>query len=266
MPQKKNFDWPASREVTVGMGGLGKTTAFLIRLRGEKAKYYFIFDHKHEIGTALGKDYCYTLDDLSKATAKGGYVVFDPTEMFPGEKLKAFTFFCDFVYQCLPELSGRKILVCDELDQLHTKNKRPRELMLCLSDARYFQMDFRGVGQATNSLHNEVRGQMTGIFTFRQNEENAVKDLRDRGFNDDEIRGLEPGEWIYRSINSPEAVKGGSAFQIKSPSIGSSPVAGKRSAMERRNGKNGDKRKHISGARSQNSRTDKKSDRPDGDG
>lgn len=214
--KKRNFNWPAFREFTFGTGGSGKTTAMLKRLAKQKAKLIFIFDHKHEFGKKLGKPYCYSLDQLARATAKGGYVIFDSCEMFPGDKPTAFKFFCDFVYNVAGELEGRKIFICDEVHRLTSNMERPREFLLIMDDGRNFCLDVMCICQAGNSVHNEIRNQITEGYTFRQSDENAIKWLCDNGYSENEIRGLKPGEYLWRDLaNGGETRRGGKAFCIK---------------------------------------------------
>lgn len=218
----RNFDWPAFREFTFGTGGSGKSTAQRKRIEGQKARYYFIFDHKHEYGTKFGKKYCYSLDDLVKATAAGGWIVFDPCVMFKSDKIAAFKFFCNFVYEVSGELKGRKIFICDEVHRFVSHGERPEEFLCIMDDGRNFCLDVMCICQAGNSIHNEVRNQITEAYTFRQSDENAIKWLCGNGYDETQIRALRPGEYLWRDLaNGGETRKGGAAFQIKPARKGS---------------------------------------------
>ncbi len=211
----RDFDWPACRVLIFGTGGSGKTTKLLQLIAKQKAKWVFIFDHKHEFGVKLGQKYCYTEKDIFSAIERGGYVCFDPVEMFPGDKPTAFKWFCDFVYHVSGHLRGRKLFICDELHRLISTMERPREFLLLVDDGRCFKVDLFCCCQAGNSVHNEVRNQITQAYSFRQSEENAVKFLASNGYNENEIRALQPGEYIWRDFNSGQTEKGGKAFQVK---------------------------------------------------
>jgi hypothetical protein len=239
---QRDFDHPAFREMTVGTGGVGKTTAFIERLKKQKASVVWIFDHKHEFCRKLNSPAIYSIPELCRATAKGGYVCFDPCRLWPDDKIAAFRFFCDFVYGVSAEIPGRKILVADEIHRLTEKSKRPRELLLCVDDGRCFRLDCMFVGQASNSMHNEFRNQITELYTFRQADKNAVVFLEDNGFDPDEVRALRPGEWLWRNFNTGQAARGGKAFEIKSPSTRNAGVARSRADAQGRGGKNANQR------------------------
>jgi len=232
----RDFNWPASRIFVLGCGGHGKTTQLLELLKVEKAEWFFVFDHKHEIGRRLGKPYVYTLDGIIKSTARGGWVVFDPSVMFPGRKDDAFAFFCDFVFQFASTTKGRKVVVCDEIQQRMSKSFLPPELKLILDDGRQFQIDMRAAGQASNSIHNEVRHQITEVYAFRHSDRNGVAWLEDNGFDGAEVQSLKPGEYIWRDLANGESRRGGKAFRIKSARTSNARPAPARRDVEKRGG------------------------------
>lgn len=207
------YSHPANRKIHFGASGTGKNTDFLPRLKKEKAKWIFIFDHKREFALKLGLPVCETIPQLAVATKKGGYVLFDHQHLYPGDRVSGFKFFAKFVYEVAKELRGRKIIVVDELQDVAGPNDDCPEIITCLDDGRSLQIDAMLIAQSANGIHTRLRAQLTEIFVFRQSDENAIRHLEQNGFDKDAIRSLRPGEWFWRNLNTGKAAKGGRAFE-----------------------------------------------------
>ncbi len=216
------FSHPSKKVLVTGVSGTGKTTLFEKLIRREKARWKFVFDHQGEFSARFGKRPATTIEELCEQTTAAGYVVFDPVkfqnEILPtGERRGlpgAFAFFCDFVFAMSETMKGRKILVCDELQKLVTNTKTPDELLCILDTGRRYQLDFYGISQAPNLIHNAIRNQITEIYTFRQCDKNAVNFLADNGFNENEIRNLPRFEYLWRNLGTGEDnFKGGTEAQ-----------------------------------------------------
>lgn len=220
----------------LGCGGHGKTTQLLELLKAEKSERFFVYDHKHEIGRRMGKPYVYTLNGLVEATAKGGWIVFDPCHLYPGQKQAGLQFFLDFIYTISEKLPGRKIVVIDEIHRFMSRQSVPEEMLLIVDDGRNFKIDLFACGQASNSINNEVRHQITECWAFRHSDKNGLAWLAENGFDPEEIVRLKPGEFVWRDLANGETQRGGKAFRIKSPrSANVRPIA-KRRDDEKRGG------------------------------
>ncbi len=209
----RNFNHPAQVVLTYGTMGVGKTTHVVSLLRQQNCRI-FVYDHKHEICQKLGVRCAYSLAELAEAANRGGVVCFDYSVLYPGQKRAGFTFFCDFVYSFSEAFRGRKILFTDELQKLVDPHKEvPLEVAQVIDDGRCVELDLWAVSHGANRVHTWVRAQATEVYTFRQADENSVKILaKDYGFNPDAVRELQPGQWLYRNVNSGQAGSGGKAF------------------------------------------------------
>ena len=216
-PTKKmsvqNYDWTADHRIFTGQSGTGKTTLALEMLLKEKAKWKFVFDAKGgEIGHRFKLPTCYTLDDLIRATDAGGWVVFNPSREFPGAKKEAFAFFCDFVWEVAQTFKGRKILFGDELQSCVHKHKPTAEFQIILDEGRSFQLDTRFISSAPNRIYCDHRQQFNRVFAFRQVDGNATEFLKEAGIDENQVRALPNGKYLWRFTDSGEAGDGGEAF------------------------------------------------------
>ena len=207
------FSHPSKKVLVTGVSGTGKTTLFEKLIRKEKARWKFVFDHQGEFSARFGQRAATNIDELCEQTTRAGWIVFDPVKFanepnpVTGERRglpESFAFFCDYVFAMSETLRGRKIIACDELQKLVTNTKTPDELLCILDTGRRYQLDFFAISQAPNQIHNAIRNQITEIYTFRQNDKNAVQYLADAGFNENEIRNLEKFAYLWRNLATGE--------------------------------------------------------------
>lgn len=206
------FNHPSKKVLVTGVSGTGKTTLFEKLIRNEKARWKFVFDHQGEFSARFGHKAATDISELCEQTARAGYVIFDPVKFAnepgtDGERRGlpgAFAFFCDYVFAMSETLRGRKIIVCDELQKLVTNTKTPDELLCILDTGRRYQLDFFAISQAPNLIHNAIRNQITEVFSFRQNDKNAVQYLADSGFDENKIRNLERFAYLWRNLATGE--------------------------------------------------------------
>jgi hypothetical protein len=210
----QDFDHAKCAIGIFGVGGHGKSTLFKKLLDGEKADYWFYYDHQCEFSARFRMESSYDLQSLSRQTGTG-LVCFDPSRLFPGRSGDGFLFFCDFVFDVSGEVKGRKILVCDEMHKLVFQDD-PVELVTVMDLGRRRSLDVFCVAQSPNQLHNMAQNQFTEIFTFRQANANCTKHLIDVGFDKKELLTLRPGEYLWRNLTTGEARRGGKSFKIKS--------------------------------------------------
>lgn len=210
-------DHPSIKVVITGISGCGKTTLLEKLIRRTKWKWAFVYDHKDgDFARRFKVKPCIDLAGLEAAVLRGGLVVYDPRNEFPGRKAEGFQFFCEFVWEMVRELRGQKIFIADELQDLCDENSKPAELCAMLDSGRTYQIDAYVIAQAMNGVHNQVRKQFTEIFVFMQGDANGKKwPVKDRGFSEIEIDGLKHGEWLYANTNTGERAKGGAAFVPK---------------------------------------------------
>lgn len=221
----RDYNHPAYRTIHLGTSGIGKNTDFLPRLKKQKAGWIFIFDHKREFSRKLKINPCQTIAQLALATERGGIICFDHQLLFKGDRPSGFEFFCKFVYDAAGKLRGRKILVADELQEVAAPTQDCSALITALDDGRSLKIDAMLIAQSANGIHTMVRNQLTEIFAFRQSDDNAIRHLRQNGFDETDIRKLQPGEWLWRNLNTGKAARGGKAFQPHAERIPDGGVA-----------------------------------------
>lgn len=199
------WDWPSKKVLITGNSGTGKTTLLEKLVRKERARWKFVYDHKHgEFCKKFGATPCYYPEELDQALTRSGYIVFDPAKSFPGKPEAGFDFYCDFVYSVSERFKGKKSFVCDELQKLLDTRNEPDQLLKVLDMGRVYQIDCFMITNATNGIHNRVRNQITEVYAFTQGDENSVKWLKSKGFNSEELLTLEKFRYQWRNLDTGE--------------------------------------------------------------
>ena len=198
------FSHPSCKVILSGASGTGKTTKFEKLIRKSKARWKFVFDHQGEFSPRFGQSACYDAEQLCQASARGGWIIFDPVQMYPGDLETGFLFFCDFVFEISKTLKGHKLFCCDELQMLVTPSTAPVELKTILQTGRRYQLDFYAITNALNAIHNSIRNQTTEIYSFLQSDKNAIAYLTENGFDETQIRNLGQFEDLWRNLRTGE--------------------------------------------------------------
>jgi len=194
-----------------GNSGSGKSTFATAVLCNSLQTYKFIFDQEGEsqerLGFAAARDEEGLLEQLEQ-----GWVVFDPSEMFPGQNDEALEFFCRWCFDVKKAINledkenGRPfstaLFFCDELQNLVDAHNVPYGLRLIMETGRRQGIDTLLVTQQPNSIHNRTRNQLTEIVAFSQVDKNAVDFLEHLGFDPDVIRTLDAGQFRLLNVRS----------------------------------------------------------------
>lgn len=195
----------ASKVFITGVSGCGKSTFWTNYVKGADARIRFVFDHEGELQARLKFRAALRMEELG-AAVQTGWCVFDPSLMFPGRTQEAFAFFCDFAFQLSSRLPGKKLFACDELQKLVGTNRITPEFASVLETGRRWGLDAVMIAQQPNLVHNRVRNQMTEVVAFQQRDESAYGILvKDWGFQEAELKGLRPGQFICRSSAGGES-------------------------------------------------------------
>lgn len=200
-----------------GISGTGKSTLLEKLIRRERAKWVFIYDHKEgDMARRFKVKPCYTVEDLEAAILRGGFVIFNPGELFPGQREIGFEFFCEWCFAVCKQLRGLKVFCADELQALVDDRCNPEKLVEMLDECRTFELDCYFCTSAVNQIHNRVRKQFTEIFAFRQGDAAGCVPLVERGFDSNELLNLRYGVFLYRNtLDGAATAKAGKAFTPK---------------------------------------------------
>ena len=201
------LDHEPTKVLVTGASGRGKSSYWTRLLIGYPAQHKFVFDHEGELAVRLRVRAAEDLAGLAQA-ANTPWCIFDPARMFPGRLPDAFAFFCDFTFQAAVKMRGSKLFACDELQKLLGTDRITDELALVLETGRRYGIDAVMVAQAPNLIHNRIRNQLTEVVTFQQLDGNALKYLREVGFNDEEVRQLRIGQFVARNLKTGGEARG----------------------------------------------------------
>jgi hypothetical protein len=205
----ENYDWPAKKVLYAGRSGTGKTTLLEKQVRKEKARWKFVYDHKHgEFSKRFGVKPCFTPEELCEQASKGGWVVFDPIQLYKGRVEEGFSFFCDFVFCLCEQFKGRKLFICDELQKLLDTHNEPDELVIILDTGPVYQIDCYMVTNAINGIHNRVLNQITEVYAFAQGSKNSAEWLAEKGFDRETVLNLPKFKYQWRNLDTGEASEG----------------------------------------------------------
>lgn len=200
-------DHRPQRVLIAGQSGTGKTTYLIRFLNGAASRCTFVFDPEGELGPKLGTRPARTHEVLLAQLA-GGLVVFDPSQMFPGDNAAGFDWFARWSFFASHKIPGRKIFVADELQKFTDGNRLPHGLALVLDTGRRYGLDAAFACQAPNRIHNGVRSQLTELVAFKLIEARGLAWLADLDFDTRAVCRQRPGQFIARNLLSGGEARG----------------------------------------------------------
>jgi len=181
----QNFAHVPSKVGVVGASGTGKSTYFLRFLRASSYHHKFVFDAQGELWQRLGGGVvpCFTTRQLDEAIQRGGFVVFDPVELFEGDLPGAWDYFCDLVFR-FAKLTPMtpKLIATDEFQDISSTDMVEWNLMRVVESGRRYTLDWSSVQQGLNLVHNRVRTQLTEVIAFRTTDARPLEPLLEMGF------------------------------------------------------------------------------------
>jgi len=195
------FDHDPTKILIVGMSGAGKSTYQIRYVKNTPYDRIFIFDHKLEFRAKLGVDTVFSTDDIVRKLEEGKEKMFSysPLEDYPGDQQLGFNFYCEWTYNVCKALcaDGRKSLfVADEVNRFTDSSNMGDEFRELIEDGRLQGLDFIGTSHGANSINNKLRGQLSEIVALRTRDARPLKFLEENGFDPEEVRALNKGEFI----------------------------------------------------------------------
>lgn len=196
----------------VGASGTGKTTFLCRYFFGSQFDRAWIFDGQGELAGRLGVAPITSAEKIPAALESGQRVLlYDPAEEYPGDTAAGFDFFCGLAFRCSQAETGRKIFFTDELQQATDTGTITPPLACVLETGRRYGLDFAGITQAANLVHNRLRNQVTELVAFRSIDERALAFCETCGLDGAALRETPPGAYLGRNLMTGETY-GGKVF------------------------------------------------------
>lgn len=212
-----NFQHKSSKVLIVGDSGSGKTTFWLNYVTKSPHYLKLIFDAegeyimrgKHGIICYEPKQLQETCERILAGDSVSNIVIFDPSIQFAGDLENGFAWFCEWSFE-MAKLAPMvpKLIATDELQNLIGTDIIADSFRKVLETGRRYGLDFIAITQALNLIHNRVRNQITELVVFRTQEENALKYLKSRGFEPDEVSQLRDLHYIAKDMRGTTESRG----------------------------------------------------------
>lgn len=189
------------------MRGTGKTTLWRKKIRDWPARWVFVFDASgRQFARGEGMKFAATIEQLNYSLATQKFIIFDPSQMFPGDRHQAFEFFCRWVMtQAKTMPRGTKLFAVDELQGVQRTGTggMPQAFAEMVDEGRWHEIDMIAVAQRLNQVNDAVRAQVSKLITFRHQDPRALQMLEESGFNPEEVKRLPPvGKFLEREDNA----------------------------------------------------------------
>ncbi len=194
--------------LAMGKSGSGKTTFALRYLVAGDFTCRFLFESpKCDMHIKLGLDCAETLPELEMAI-EDGFVIFNSSIMFPGDRVTAYDWFCRWSYDRAAQMPGRKILLTDEAWRACSPHSIPQALAEWVQDGRSFGMETMFATQRPNKLNGAILNEATELVCFRLQEHNALVTVSDLGAPTDEVSRLAPGMFVALNCETDSELRG----------------------------------------------------------
>ncbi len=195
--------------VVVGCSGSGKSTFANLYLINGKFSCRFIFDPRGEYAERFKIRACRTAAEL-QAAVRSGWVIFDPSHLFPGDHQAGLENFCEWSWTIGGKIAGQKIVFVDEVWKHCSPNAIPKPLAMILMDGRK-----NGVGallstHRPNKLNDAITGEATELVCFSLTGTLKLEYL-ERNFDEfpvNKLPQLPPLHFIAQNLNSGRMFEG----------------------------------------------------------
>lgn len=161
----------------MGCSGSGKSTVAICWLLNGKLTCRFIFDPSGEYAIRFQRRPCRTASELQAAIATG-WVIFDPSLMFPGDNVTAFEKFCEWAWTVSRDIAGQKVVFGDEIWQFCNPNRIPQPLAAIVQNGRKNGVGLLCTTQRPNRMNEAIIGEATEVICFRLVGDNKLDYLR----------------------------------------------------------------------------------------
>lgn len=201
------------RAVTVaaGQSGSGKSTFCVRYLLNAPLSVRFLFDpdpgefhpDKGEFSDRLKLPPARDEFDLALGLI-GGWVAFDPWEMFPGEAEAALEYFCEFAFEKSAGIPGSKILVVDEVWKYCSPQMIPHWLKRVVKEGRKRGLRLWVNIQEPWKLNSSIVSEVSEFDFFRLQllKPTHADFVSGCGFDPAEISALAPLQYVARNMDS----------------------------------------------------------------
>lgn len=159
--------------VVAGNSGSGKSSLVIRYLINGNFSCRFIFDPRGEYALRFKRRQCKTAAELQAAISTG-YVIFDPSFLFPGNVNLGFEKFCEWVHFITGKIRGQKILFVDEVWKHCSPNKIPLALATIVQDGRKNELGLITSTQRPNRINEAIMNECNELACFRLRGQNAL--------------------------------------------------------------------------------------------
>jgi hypothetical protein len=206
-----------ARDVTVvaGVSGCGKSTFCIRYLLNAPLSCRFLFDpYPGEFNQQCGE----FADRLKLTTATDlyslnlslckGWVAFDPQTLVPEELQAAFVFFCDWSLHMSQRLPGQKVIVVDEAWEYTSPHFIPVEMARIVRGGSKAGLRMLINTQEPHRLNDSIMNGVSEFVTFKLESDKQLDCVEKKGFDRQEVRSLQPLQFISRNIDSGGTLRG----------------------------------------------------------
>ena len=176
-----------------GRSGSGKTTFAARYLLNTPADVRLVFDPDREFAALLAQPQAETLTEIDLAV-RAGWCLVDPDGIWPDRK-NAFDRFCTLAWAFSEHISGRKIMVVDEVWQYCDPYKIPETLAHCVQQGRKRGLETVFITQRPQRLNQSLLGQCTELVSFSLQEPRGLDALTSLGIDPAPLPSLPFHTW-----------------------------------------------------------------------